>query len=246
VVGIPRQAPTFPALNLEYQNRLREIRDLLFNADQTGAIIDEMAAKVYTPGQPSWVDIDRMMWDYNPTMIDPTKVPIGNDKAGQGRFYAGGGGIVIPPPGGFAGMIQKLKDYVNYRGNYIDTVLLTDTLMPAKPTVTYTGPALFPIDGLNFNSSNFADSTGTFAAMKWRIGRVTNPAAPGYDPKAPKFYEMDATWESDEITTFANGITIPSDVVEVGGWYRVRVKHKDSTGRWSKWSDGWPGRRRRG
>jgi hypothetical protein len=237
VIGAPRSAPTFPALNLEYQNRLREIRDLLFNADQTGAIIDEMAAKVYTPGQPSWVDIDRMMWDYNPTMIDPAKVPVGNDKAGQGRFYAGGGGISIPPPGGFAGMIQKLKDYVAYRSNYIDTVLLTDTLIPNKPTLTYSGPALFPIDGLTFNSSNFSDSTGTFAAMKWRIGRVTNPAAPGYNPKAPKFYEMDATWESEEITTFANGIMIPPQAVEVGGWYRVRVKHKDSTGRWSRWSD---------
>src|SRR5207237_4291528 len=33
------------------------------------------------------------------------------------------------------------------------------------------------------------------------------------------------------------GITIPPNAVDVGGWYRVRVKMKDSTGRWSKWSD---------
>ncbi|HEV8605306.1 MAG TPA: lamin tail domain-containing protein [Tepidisphaeraceae bacterium] len=227
------------AFNLEYQNRLRELRDLLFNPDQMGQVIDEMAAKIYTPGQPSWVDIDRAMWDYNPTMIDAAKVPIGNDKAGQGRFYAGNPsqGIVIPAPGGFAGMVQKLKNYIVSRDSFIDTTLLTDTTMPNKPTVTYTGPALYPIDGLTFNSSNFSDSTGTFAAMKWRIARITNPAAPGYDPKAPKFYEINASWESPEITTFANGITIPPQVVDAGNWYRVRVKMKDSTGRWSKWSD---------
>src|SRR5207302_4415644 len=61
---------SIPNLNIEFQNRLRELRDLLLNPDQEGQIIDETAAKVYTPGQPSWVDIDRAMWDYNPTMVD--------------------------------------------------------------------------------------------------------------------------------------------------------------------------------
>jgi hypothetical protein len=73
--------------------------------------------------------------------------------------------------------------------------------------------------------------------MKWRIGRITNTTAPGYDPKAPKYYEINATWESPEITTFNSSITIPPQAVEVGGWYRVRVRMKDSTGRWSRWSD---------
>jgi len=87
-----------PALNIEFQNRLRELRDLLLNPDQEGQIIDETAAKVYTPGQPSWIDIDRAMWDYNPVMVDAAKVPVANNKAGQGRFYMGnpGAGIVIP------------------------------------------------------------------------------------------------------------------------------------------------------
>src|SRR5207302_3372983 len=162
---------SIPNLNIEFQNRLRELRDLLLNPDQVGQIIDETAAKVYTAGQPSWVDIDRAMWDYNPTMVDAAKVPVGNNKAGQGRFYMGNpsAGIVIPgcDPANkyatcnFAGMIQKMKNYIITRDNYIDSTFLTDTQMPNKPTVTYTGPALFPIDGLTFNSSNFSDSTGT-------------------------------------------------------------------------------------
>ena len=43
----------------EYRNRLREIRDLLFNTDQAFQLIDEIASHIYTPGETSWVDADR-------------------------------------------------------------------------------------------------------------------------------------------------------------------------------------------
>ena len=49
-----------PQFNLEYQNRLREIRDLLFNPEQGGALIDEYAAVISDlGGGPSFVDADR-------------------------------------------------------------------------------------------------------------------------------------------------------------------------------------------
>src|SRR6266576_4893469 len=114
--------PLQPNLAIEFRNRTRELRDLLFNPDQMGTVIDEMAAKIYTPGQPSWVDIDRAIWDYNPTMIDPVKVPVGNDKAGQGRYYMGNPGASIIIPGCnpaqkyttclFSGMVTKMKNYI--------------------------------------------------------------------------------------------------------------------------------------
>ncbi|MHC4950235.1 MAG: lamin tail domain-containing protein, partial [Planctomycetota bacterium] len=50
-------------------------------------------------------------------------------------------------------------------------------------------------------------------------------------------YELQATWESDEITTFTSTIRIPADGVTPGDTYRVRCKMKDDTGRWSHWSD---------
>ena len=47
--------------------------------------------------------------------------------------------------------------------------------------------------------------------MKWRIGRFTNTTAPGYDPKAPKFYEINATWESHDLTMMLFGSKAGSD-----------------------------------
>ena len=41
-------------LNHEYQNRMREIRDLLYNPEQTGMLIDEMASFVYSPASRRW------------------------------------------------------------------------------------------------------------------------------------------------------------------------------------------------
>jgi len=36
-------------------------------------------------------------------------------------------------------MMQRMRNYIVTRDSYIDTTFLTDTLMPNKPTVTYTG-----------------------------------------------------------------------------------------------------------
>ncbi len=44
-------------------------------------------------------------------------------------------------------------------------------------------------------------------------------------------------WESGDLTTFNETITIPPNAVEPGHAYRVRVRMKDSTGRYSHWSD---------
>ncbi len=49
-------------------------------------------------------------------------------------------------------------------------------------------------------------------------------------------FEIQPTWESDEISTFSNTIQIPGSVVKNGRLYRVRCKMKDDTGRWSHWS----------
>jgi hypothetical protein len=50
-------------------------------------------------------------------------------------------------------------------------------------------------------------------------------------------YEIDALWESDEITSQNSSmITIPVGVAEPGHTYRVRCRMKDDTDRWSHWS----------
>ena len=49
-------------------------------------------------------------------------------------------------------------------------------------------------------------------------------------------YEIDAVWESGEITEFSREVMIPASQVRAGRTYRVRCRMKDSTSRWSHWS----------
>ena len=60
-----------PAFSLEYRNRLREIRDLLYNSDQAHRLIDELSAMIDDPeGGLSIADADRARWDFAPVMAD--------------------------------------------------------------------------------------------------------------------------------------------------------------------------------
>jgi hypothetical protein len=226
------------AFNVDYKNKIREIRDLLFNTDQTYSLLQEMANVIDPPGVANApVDWDRDMWDYNPIMLGYTY----GDKGGQGRYYAGGpagSGITVPAPGGFQGMVQQMRDYVVERAGYLDS-LDADSAIPAKPTLAYTGTAGFPIDQLAFHSSSYSSPVGAgFASMRWRIAEVYDPNNPTYSPTAPRPYEITATWESPELTSFNPDMSsIPANKLLPGHTYRVRVELKDATGRWSNWSD---------
>jgi len=232
--------PTHPALALEFRNRVREIRDLLFNNDQAYQVIDEMAALIRGPaGQPSVIDADRAQWDYNPVMINSSIVNL--SKAGQGRFYRWQNEPSVGKD--FNGCVQLMKNYVNYRATSAALAsgvagldgLAADPSIPTRPTITAIGPTNFPLNRLTVRSSSFSGSN-PFAAMKWRIGEVTDTNAPAYDPTEPRKYEITAAWESDELTLFNSDVTIPSSAVKVGHAYRARVRMKDNTGRWSNWS----------
>lgn len=219
--------------NVDYQNRMREIMDLLYNPEQTGMLIDEMASVVYQPGQPSMVDVDRAMWDYNPIL---TSRYVNSSKAGHGRFYRAGSGSRS-----FAGMIQTMKDYVESRGAWlVRTYLRNEDEIPQTPVITYTGAAEFPPDGLQFESSEYSSpENSAFAGMKWRIAEVTDPDTEGFDPYSrtnPRTYEMETVWESELITAFSNTVILPALESRPGKTYRARVRHLDSEGRWSHWS----------
>lgn len=219
--------------SVAYRNRMREIRDLLYNSDQAGMLVDEIASFVYAQGEASLVDADRAMWDYNPIL---TSDYVRSSKAGHGRFYAGGGGI--PATGSFEGMVQLVKDYVASKGSWIDVhVLAGDALIPLTPTISYTGSTNFPINGLQFTTSDFAGRNGSFAAMEWRIGEISNPATPLFDPHAEWTYEIDAVWESGELSSHNRVIDVPGSGLTVGHTYRARVRMQDDIGHWSRWSD---------
>lgn len=170
-------------LQIEYQNRMCEIRDLLYNPDQTGQLIDEIASFIYSPGQPSFVDADRAMWDYHWVMSDQAMYQGYRDnitKSGQGRFYQ------IAPTKDFAGMLKLMKDYVVSRGDWIDrTVLGRNQNIPHTPVISPVNDR-FRVDSLVFKTTEFSDpdNEDTFAAIKWRIAEV-EPFSIPWDPSVP-------------------------------------------------------------
>ncbi len=224
------------AFRTAFRNRIRELRDLLFNVDQTGQLIDEKASLLRDLGvSPSFLDADRAMWDYNPKM-DSSTYSTYVDNARTGQFYR----WPIEPTVSkdFEGCVQLMKDYVVERSFILDT-LAADSDIPNTPSTSYTGAAGYPLNDLSFQCSVFSDpqGSGTFGAMEWRAGEVLDPSAPSFDPDKEPPYEINAEWESGVISNFSSSITIPVDALKVGHAYRVRVRMKDSSGRWSHWSD---------
>jgi hypothetical protein len=202
-----------PALRVEYQNRLREIRDLLFNPEQTGQLIDDYAAIISPPGaRISIAQADRRKWDYHPALA------IGG-QAGQGRFYQ------ASATHDFAGMVRQMKEYVKTRSAWVDANLLNDPTIPTTPIATYTGDKTHPAKNLRFTASQYKGPS-SFAAIQWRLAEI--------NPKA-RLYEITPTWESETLDQPAE-ITLPPNLAQPGHTYRVRVRMKDTTNRWSHWS----------
>lgn len=132
-----------------------------------------------------------------------------------------------------------------------------DELMPYNVTALSTRENLdfisFPlpdaasvlVEGANvmaiqlFNVSRFS-SSDCFVDVRL-IAAQNGPDGPDDDaPRAPVRrngkYEIDALWESAEMTAFPDQIRIPATVVEPGSTYRVRCRMLDNSQRWSHWS----------
>ncbi|MGI9240261.1 MAG: lamin tail domain-containing protein [Verrucomicrobiales bacterium] len=207
-----------PAFNTDYQNRVREIMDLLYNTDEGYTLIDEMVRDVWTPGEPSLVGADRRLWDNHPDLNHPD------------RYYD------VAGDRDFSGMIKVCKDYIVSRGNWMRSNLLSqENSIPATPAITFSGTPGFPSNDLVFSSSDYDSGTG-FEAMEWRISEVYNPAVSNYVDGEPYIYEIEGATESGELTSFGSEFRFPALAARPGQTYRARVRHKDTAGRWSHWS----------
>lgn len=218
-----------PDFALAYQNELRRVRDLIFNAEQMNLLIDELVAVIDTPASgASMVDADRAMWDFNPILESRYVI---ENRARKGAFYR------QTPTRDFAGMVQLMRNWVTKRSTWIDQTLLTDQAFPATPTLRYTGRAGFPADDLTFAPGAFSSPQGAaFAGMQWLAAEVAWPGLVGYVAGAPNRYEAETAWTSPIYTTFTATFTVPNGVCRAGATCRVRVRMLDSTGRWSHWS----------
>ncbi|MES2568790.1 MAG: hypothetical protein V4710_01895, partial [Verrucomicrobiota bacterium] len=73
----------------------------------------------------------------------------------------------------------------------------------------------------------------TFSALQWRIAEVNSSAA--HLSGVKRLLEINASFDSGELG-FASQFRFPTSAAIPGHTYRVRVRHKDTSGRWSRWS----------
>jgi hypothetical protein len=200
-----------PPFNIEYLNRLREIRDLLYNPEQMSALIAEYAAIISDPkGGPSFVDADRAKWDYHPIFASRFVVPY---KTRPGQFYESSA------THDFRGMLQLMKNYVRKRSAWIDSALLGNAPIPPMPIVSREGPG-------NFRASTNSKENGI--KFEWRLAEVT----PGSVPQANRKYEIVALWQ----TNGASQVQLPTKLLKRDRSYRVRARAHDASGHAGHWS----------
>ncbi|HAB15038.1 MAG TPA: hypothetical protein DCE44_01175 [Verrucomicrobiales bacterium] len=226
--------PKYPAIAREFRNRVREVRDLLWNSDEAYRLIDEYALRLRGTNTFSFIDADRAQWDYNPLMIDTSIVQEG--KAGQGRFYRFG--LYSGIPRTFEAVRTIMKRYVDYRASnptFSLDQLSAEPGLPERPTLTYTGPSGFPLNRLKYTASAFTGS-GSARSIRWRVGEISRRDHPGYRPEEPMRYEIEAIWDSGEQLPEVTEITVPAGFLRAGHLYRARVRYTDDLGRTSHWS----------
>ncbi|RYD31102.1 MAG: hypothetical protein EOP85_23120, partial [Verrucomicrobiaceae bacterium] len=194
-------SPANPGLYPVYFNSVREVRDLLWQPEQINPVLDQFAA-VIAP----FVPADNLRWKGGP------------DEAGNYNGLGGAGYVSL------ANLVADMKKFAwtggDWPGGAVQaggTAALMDNLqlgvgnsegstMPATPTITYQGPAAYPVNTLTFGTSAFSDpqGAGDFAAVQWRVAEVTDATAPAYDPAKKFKLEWESDYDTGAITTFAS------------------------------------------
>lgn len=180
-----------PSIRIHWQNRCRELQDLLLNPDQAWKVMDETVAIVANepprlipadPMQPGYainsgfIEVDRRMWDWHPQATSkglyyqtPHAVPnMGNGPPQP--FYR------KLASGDFSGMLKWTKDFIasDPHGGGRLTAMAAGTVnpltlatgeppaaIPATPNLSYGGPPGFPSNKLILQSSSFQAAGGT-------------------------------------------------------------------------------------
>lgn len=220
-----------PSLWPEYFNTVRELRNLLWQRDQIGPVINEFSNHIA-----QFERADALRWKGAPSdagnysgLGGAGASSLRNLVRDLNNFAFTGGSW----PGGSVGSGGRAAHLDSLQGSRGE-----GSRIPRTPRIVYTGEDNFPTNGLSFQSSAYTDpqGAGSFGAIEWRIASITDPDAPAHDPDARFKLEWEADWESGELTDPERDLTVPTTAVRSGTTYRARVRHKDNTGRWSHWS----------
>ena len=265
-VILQKNCVLIPAIGIEYRNRCRELLDLMLAdpgaaGGQIGQLIDEYAQMMNPAGQAlTWADLDAAMWNRNPR----TKSTPGAYNTNHfGNFFAtpytdtriGGNWVRTLASSDHEGFMQYLLNYatntfpagsawsvnngnaLGYGYKYVE-MDAADGSAPNRPAISYAGANGYPLNDLRFTTGAYSSplGAGSFAAIQYRIAEISAPGIPLFDPTQPRIYELTDVWRSAEIPSAVGETRIPGGNVKAGHTYRVRVRHKDLTGRWSRWS----------
>lgn len=177
----------------DYRNTVREFRDLVWQRDQIEPLLNYFEAKV-APFHLA----DRDRWTGSPAAAgNQTDGPFAAKVADMKRFaFVGGtwdGGNDDPQAAqskdsGISG--QQGRDA------FLD-FLQTDPAIPTPPSLSYAGAPGYPVNGLAFTSSPFADPQGdnTFGAMEWRLAEYQPDAI---QPDDEPLIAAKSTWKYDD------------------------------------------------
>jgi hypothetical protein len=196
-----------PDFNRDYRNVVRELRDLFWQEDQIKSLLD-----YYQYRLSAMVTADRDRWTGSPASAgSQTNPSIEAIVADMKKFaFVGGSWVGGNDP---TDAIAKDSGISGQQGRdaYLDA-LAGDAAVPAKPTITYTGPAGFPVNGLNFQSSAFSDpqGAGSFGAMEWRVAEYTPYVEPGPPPPNDVVFPLGSVWKYDDTGADRS----PSDIVD--------------------------------
>lgn len=221
-----------PEFKKQYRNVCRELYDLVWTRETINTCIDDLAAL-----NGDFADAERDRWNGAPaaagyqTQYATWSMALKVQDMKNFAFNGWTNDAVGPsiPAGGQA---KVLLDRSNAEGE--------DALIPNTPTIAYAGAdRSHPVNALSFSCSAFSDpqGSGTFGAVAWRIGDVSDVVDPLFDPlKRARRWEYTPAWTSSVIEVATNAVSVPSGVLKVGHTYRARVRLMDNTGRWSHWS----------
>ncbi|MBT5925579.1 MAG: hypothetical protein HOH33_03060, partial [Verrucomicrobia bacterium] len=248
-----------PEIRIEFQNRSREILDLLFSdinrhGGQAAQLVHELSQIVNPPEFPlTMVDVDEAMWSYHSRTSGSHRGPWYRLSINETRLANSYRRTI--PTADHEGFQQSIIDYMHdtrmddsfrvndaiedgYGFGYL-TMEASESRIPNRPNITYSGDNGFPVDGLQFSSSPFNNpgAPNGFASMEWRIGEIDNPEKPGHFTGDPWVYEIEERWSSGSVTSFTEGIKVPMNALRPGHTYRARVRHFNNLGHSSHWSE---------
>jgi hypothetical protein len=207
---------------IELRNVMREFRDLVWQPEVIGDLIGD-AAEVIEDFHPA--DWDR--WRDAPTATGREDFGTLASKVQDMKLFAFEGDLSYPGGSVRAGGRAKVLDD-----------MAEDLSIPKTPILTFTGTSGDAIDSLTYSSSAYQASSiftpSELAKVEWRIGEITDPQAPAYDPDAKRNFEITQVWHTEAPNDLS--VAVPANILKVGHTYRTRVRHWDITGRASSWS----------